>query len=142
MKNEGKELAASVTVSLPTRFQGVATIQALPLVSSLSLLSLSLPPFCQMFQWSSQPDGETPSPAFSLVFPPHLPSASLFPPCLSLFLWRSVTFPCTIFSLFPSCLPFFLAVSSFPSSLPSQTIHVGGLENKTEGWEDPGKHRG
>lgn len=35
MKNEGKELATSVTVSLPTRFQGVATIQALPLVSPL-----------------------------------------------------------------------------------------------------------
>lgn len=23
-----------------------------------------------------------------------------------------------------------------------QTIHVGGLENKTEGWEDPGEYRG
>lgn len=111
MKNEGKEVAASVTVSLPTRFQGAATIQALPRVSSLSLLSLS-PLFCQMFQWRSQPDGETPSPAFSLVFPPPPLSLSLSPrlsPCSRG--GASPTFPCTIFSLFPSCLPLFLSVS-------------------------------
>lgn len=50
-----------------------------------------------------------------------------------------------------------LALFAFPSLVPlsvpleerhllhyffPQTIHVGGLEKKTEGWEDPGEYRG
>lgn len=119
MKNEGKELAASVTVSLPTRFQGVATIQALPLVSSLSLLSLCLPPFCQMFQWRSQPDGETPSPAFSLVFPPppslsfSLSPVSLPVPVEERHLPLHYIFPLPVSSSFLSCCLFLSLLSPF-----------------------------
>lgn len=92
----------------------------LPGCSYHSALPLSLPlspPFSsKCFNGDRKPDGDTFS-AFAF------PSLSL-----PLFLWRSVTF-CTVFSLSPP------SSSSF-SSLP-QTIHVGGLENKTVGWEDP-----
>lgn len=69
--------------------------------------ALPLPPSSKCF------NGDAACRHLSLIAFPSL--------CLSLFLWRSVTF-CTIF---------------FP-----QTIHVGGLEKKTEGWEDPGEYGG
>ena len=61
----------------------------------------------------------------------------LFFLCLSLSLWRACV---------PLSVPFWRSVTFCTIFFSPQTIHVGGLENKTEreggGGEDPGEYRG
>lgn len=97
--------AVGLPASFPTRFfQGVATIQALPLRPPSRSLSPPPTPFCQMFQWRSPPDGETFTCLLSLSLPVACGGASPSP---------ALYFPSFRLPAFPSSA----ALSSFPSSL-------------------------
>lgn len=76
------------------------------------------PPFCQMFQWRSPPDGEEPSLAFSLVFPSPSFSLSL-PPSLSLLPVEERHLPLHYILPLSVFLPFLLSVSLPFLPLPS-----------------------